>query len=160
MSSNPFDYVIRFIESTAFIIHSILGITELCTGCLRAAFQDKGAMPLWFWPVAGILLAVVAYLNFSDNNKIVLGVQAYIAAFHCGAIFYHLRLKHHPAAGLAPGVFVLFAMIVLTLRTNLLIAALITAVCAFVAYLLSLVLVTPLNPDEDEALLSSNVAMT
>jgi len=146
MSSNPFDFVLRFIESAAFSIHSILGITELCTGCLRTVFEDKGAMPLWFWPVAGILLAVVAYLNFSDNNEIVIAVQAYIAAFHSGAVFYHLRLKHHPASGLAPGVFVFFALVVMTLRTNFLIAALITSVCVGVAYLLSLVFVTPPNP--------------
>ena len=154
MSSNPIDYAIRLIESVAFSIHSILGITELCTGCLRSAFQDNGAMPLWFWPLGGILLAFIAYLNFLDNNEVVIGIQAYIAAFHSGAVFYHLRLKHHPASGLAPGVFVLFAFIVLTLRTNFFIAALITAACVGVAKLLSLVLVTPPNQGEDEVLLS------
>lgn len=159
MSSNPIDYAIRLIESVAFSIHSILGITELCTGCLRSAFQDNGAMPLWFWPLGGILLAFVAYLNFSDNNEVVIGVQAYIAAFHSGGAFYHLRLKHHPATGLAPGFFVFLALIVLTLRTNLLIAVLITAACVVVAKLLSLVLVTPPNQDEDKSLLSSGMAL-
>ena len=157
MSSNPIDYAIRLIESIAFSIHSILGITELCTGCLRSAFQDKGAMPLWFWPLAGIFLALVAYFNFSDNNTVVICVQAYIAAFHSGAVFYHLRLKHHPAAGMAPGFFVVFAFVVLVLRTNVWIAVLITAGCVVVAKLLSLVLVTPPDREEDESLISSDM---
>lgn len=153
--SNSFDYAIRVVESIAFGLHSVLGITEPCTGCLREAFQDKGAMPRWFWPVAGVLLAVVALANFSGNDKVVLGAQAYIAAFHFGGMFYHLRLGHHPVSACAPGVFVVFAVIVTIIRVNLWVALVGAAVCAAVAAFLTWVLVTPPNKQEDQALLDS-----
>mmetsp|Transcript_64 Transcript_64/g.94 ORF Transcript_64/g.94 Transcript_64/m.94 type:complete len:155 (-) Transcript_64:265-729(-) len=144
----PFDYALRVVESMAFGIHSILGITEPCTGCLRRAFRDEGAMPYWFWPVAGVLLAVVAFANFSENDAIVLAAQAYIAAFHMGGVFYHLRLNHHPAAGFAPGVFVVFALIVATIRVGFLLALLGLVVCTGVAAILCWILVTP--PDKND----------
>ena len=62
-------------------------------------------MPSWFWPVAGVILIVVASANFSKNDNVVLAAQAYIAAFHAGAVMYHQRLGDHPAAGVAPGFF-------------------------------------------------------
>ena len=144
------------VESMAFSIHAILGITEPFTGCLRGAFEDNGAMPTWFWPVAGVILALIAMANFSDNGAVVLAAQAYIAAFHSGAVFYHLRLGHHPAAAFAPGVFVVFAVIVASIRTSFMVAVCGTMACIFIAKLLSLILVRP-RLKEEEGLLSESV---
>ena len=139
------EWVLRVIESIAFSIHGILGITEPCTGCLRMAFGDNGAMPTWFWPLAGIILWIVAIANFSKNGSVVLGAQAYIAAFHTGAIFYHLRLGHHPVVGIAPGMFVVFAFVVVTLRVGAVIGLLGLLVYTAIAFVLSRILVTPPN---------------
>ena len=157
-NANPIDFALRVCESIAFSLHAILGITEPWTGCVRTAFRDNGAMPRWFWPVAGVLLGVVAAANFSKSDEVVLAAQAYIAAFHFGACFYHLRLGHHPAAACAPLVFVLFAVAVASIRTNIGIALVGAASCAGFAYLLSRILVTPPNGSvaEGGSLLSEN----
>eukprot|EP00537_Pseudo-nitzschia_pungens_P010839 CAMPEP_0172389774 /NCGR_PEP_ID=MMETSP1061-20121228/6583_1 /TAXON_ID=37318 /ORGANISM="Pseudo-nitzschia pungens, Strain cf. pungens" /LENGTH=184 /DNA_ID=CAMNT_0013119995 /DNA_START=102 /DNA_END=656 /DNA_ORIENTATION=- len=146
------DWALRVCQSIAFAIHGVLGVTEPFTGCLREAFRDNGAMPNWFWPLAGLLLWTVAVANFSDHGAVVLAAQAYIAAFHTGGIFYHLRLGHHPVAGIAPGVFALLAAVIVAIRTRSLFVAIAGwAVCAAVAYVLSLILVTPPagNGDDD-----------
>lgn len=138
------DFALRTIESIAFSLHSILGITEPCTGCLRSAFQDNGAMPAWFWPLAGIALAVVAAANFSGNDTVILVAQAYVVAFHIGGVLYHRRLGHHPAAGCGPGFFVPLAIAIAATRVdNFLYVLLGTAGCAAAALVLSRVLVTP-----------------
>ncbi|EJK43670.1 hypothetical protein THAOC_37863 [Thalassiosira oceanica] len=144
------EWALRVCQSMAFAIHGILGVTEPWTGCVTHAFRDTGAMPKWFWPVAGIILWTVAILNFSKNDKVILGVQAYIAAFHMGGYFYHARLGHHPAAGLAPAVFALLAFFVVWIRTGSVLVALIGwIVSTGIAYGLSRVLVTP--PTSEEA---------
>lgn len=156
---NPLDFAIRVCESTAFFLHAILGLTENCTGCLRQAFNDKGAnggVPSWFWPAAGALLLVVAAANFSANNTVVLAAQSYIAAFHAGAVFYHLRLGHHPASGCAPAVFIVMAFIVTWLRTNILVAILGTSACTAVAFVLSKILVSPPAPLHEADVRSSS----
>ena len=142
-TNNSIDYALRVVESIAFSIHGILGLTEPFTGCLRSAFRDNGAMPSWFWPVAGAILLVVARANFSSNDTVVLVTQAYIASFHMGAVMYHLRLQHHPAAGTAPGVFVVIAFFVVVLRANFLVAFVGIFVCAAIAAILSRILITP-----------------
>ena len=140
---NPIDFALRTIESIAFSLHAILGLTEPWTGCLRRAFQDNGAMPPWFWPVAGALLLLVAYANFSPNNTIVLATQAYIAAFHMGAVLYHHKLGHHPVAGLPVSLFALIAFLVVTIRANVMVALLGMVVCAVIAAVLAEILVHP-----------------
>ena len=142
------DFILRFLESTAFSMHAILGLTEPFTGCLRRAFGDGGAMPIWFWPVAGAILFLVAYFNFSGNNALVLAAQAYIVAFHIGAVMYHNRLGHHPAAGLAPSVFVVFAFVITVIRTNVLVALVGTCACAGISAALCRILVNPKNNEE------------
>ena len=157
--SNPIDYALRVIESIAFTIHGTLGITEPFTGCLRAAFQDKNAMPSWFWPVAGLILYLVAYLNlaFGHIDAVVLIVQAYIAAFHIGAIFYHRILGHHPAVGVAPGFVVLLPFTIVAVRFNIIIALLGLVLCTLIAHGLSLILVKPnRNSDGEEVDSSTN----
>lgn len=147
--ANPLEWALRVVESTAFFIHGILGMTEPCTGCLRSAFQDKGAMPPWFWPVAGMLLWVVAASNFSQHESVVLVAQAYIAAFHLGGFFYHVRIGHQPLVGCAPGIFVVFAFIITTIRTNLVVGFVGLLVCTVFAFVLSRILVTPPPSDGD-----------
>ena len=151
--NNPFDFTLRICESIAFVLHGILGLTEPWTGCLRGAFNDNGAMPAWFWPVAGAILWVVAYANFSGNDKAVLAAQAYIAAFHFGASFYHVRLGHHPAAAFPPLLFVVFAFVVATIRIGIWISLLGTGLATIAALALSKVLVTPPASSEQTNLL-------
>eukprot|EP00418_Pyrodinium_bahamense_P066423 CAMPEP_0179079930 /NCGR_PEP_ID=MMETSP0796-20121207/35894_1 /TAXON_ID=73915 /ORGANISM="Pyrodinium bahamense, Strain pbaha01" /LENGTH=146 /DNA_ID=CAMNT_0020777277 /DNA_START=26 /DNA_END=466 /DNA_ORIENTATION=- len=135
------DYALRLVESIAFSIHSILGITEPCHGA--GSWLAEDSLPKWFWAVAGLLLSFVALANFSDRDAVVLGAQAYIATFHSGAVFWHVRLDHHPVAGVAPGVFVFIAFVVTALRLNVWIALLGTVVCAAAGVLLGCILVTP-----------------
>ena len=153
-STNPFDLTIRICESMAFTLHSILGITEPFTGCLRQAFNDNGAMPPWCWPVAGILLAITAILNFSSNDHIIIGVQAYIATFHFGAMWYHVRLGHHPVTPIAPFLFVVFAFIVVSIRLSAWIALLGCIPCCILARILCWIMVTP--PDAESLLIESD----
>jgi len=143
--TNVIEWALRVCQSIAFSIHGLLGVTEPFTGCVQGAFNDThGAMPKWFWPVAGLLLWTVAYLNFSPNDAVVLGVQAYIAAFHMGGFFYHQRLRHHPVSGFAPAVFAVLAFFVVGIRTgSYLVALLGLGACTAVAYGLTLLLVTP-----------------
>ena len=100
-------------------------------------------MPTWFWPTAGAILPVVAIANFSSSNAVVLAAQAYIAAFHAGAVFYHLILEHHPLTGCAPAVFIVMAFIVMWLRTSILMAMVGTCSCIVFASGFSKVLVYP-----------------
>ena len=80
------DFVLRVIESIAFSSLSIVAITEPCTGYIRGIFDESneyvGDIPIWFWPICGILLAMVAIANFSSNNTIVLVIQFFIIASH------------------------------------------------------------------------------
>lgn len=150
-TANNVEWALRVCQSMAFAIHGLLGVTEPFTGCVQNAFGDKhGAMPRWFWPVAGVLLWTVAVANFSHNDVVVLGAQAYIAAFHMGGFFYHARIGHLPVVGIAPAVFAFLAFWIVGIRTgSFLVAGLGWVVCTVIAYILSLILVTP--PDEDGA---------
>lgn len=155
-STNAIEWALRVCQSMAFAIHGVLGVTEPFTGCLKNAFKDQhNSMPKWFWPVAGILLWTVAVLNFSKTDALVLGAQAYICAFHMGALFYHQRLGHHPAAGVPPTVFSLLAFLVVGMRTGSYGLALVGwGLCTILAYGLAVVLVTPpphLNNNEGSA---------
>ena len=116
------DFALRVVESAAFGLHSMIGITDPCTGIARSITEDS--LPRWFFPVAGVCLALVALANFSGQPELVLGAQAYIVAFHSGGVYTHLRLKHHPVTGIAPGLFVFIALAVAALRTELWVALL------------------------------------
>jgi hypothetical protein len=75
----------------------------------------------------------------------------YIAAFHSGAVFYHLILDHHPVSGCAPAVFVVMAFIVIWLRTSILVAVVGPCACIAVAAGLSKILVyPPVKANENE----------
>ena len=70
-------------------------------------------------------------------------VQCYIAAFHTGAVYTHYKVNHHPAAAAAPGIFILLAWIVMTVRQGILIGTLATLASFGVGVLLGLVFVRP-----------------
>lgn len=144
-TADALEWALRICQSVAFFLHGVLGMTEPWTGCLRRAFGDShGGMPVWSWPVAGILFWTVAFANFSSNDKVILATQAYIAAFHMGGFFYHIRLQHHLVTGCAPALFAVLATIIVAIRVESWAVALAGWVlCTGVAYLLSLLLVTP-----------------
>jgi hypothetical protein len=146
---NPLDYPLRFCESVAFLLHGILGLAEPYTGCLRSIFQDKGAMPTWFWPLAGSILMCVAIINFRGNDVTILMNQAYIAAFHMGGVMYHIRLEHHPASGVGPGMFVIFAFAVACMRAPIWMVFGGLMVCYALAVGLTKVLVKPASAFDD-----------
>jgi len=146
MSTNAIDFCFRVIESIAFTLHALLGITEPWTGCLKSAFRDKGNMAWWGWPVAGCLLAIVAFCNirFADDTSVILALQWYVVTFHCGAIWYHIKLGHNPVVGIAPGSFIPIALLIIGLRLKegwWYILPLGTCVCATIAKILCNVLV-------------------
>jgi len=144
-NTNAIEWALRVVESMAFAIHGVLAVTEPLTGCVQGAFNDThGAMPKWFWPVAGILLWTVAIANFSPSGAVVLAAQAYIASFHMGGFFYHQRLGHHLVVGVAPTVFAFLAFWIVGIRTGSFVVALVGwVVCTVIAFGLSRILVTP-----------------
>lgn len=156
IEANPIDWALRVCESLAFTIHCVIGLSEPWTGIMRRVTEDSLVCNNFFFPFAGIFLGTVAYLNFSTNSDVIIGVQCYIAAFHTGAVFTHLRVGHHPAAAMAPGIFVLFAFAVLTIRTSFVAAIVATALSVVLGVALGFVFVkpkersTPLLSAEDE----------
>ena len=62
-------------------------------------------MPNWFWPIAGIMLLIVACANFSENKIVILIAQAYIAAFHSGAVFLSFDIRTSSSYGMCTGDF-------------------------------------------------------
>ena len=135
------DFALRVSESVAFSIHFVIGITEPCHGIMNALVEKSLPLPNYFFPAAALCLASVAVANFSSSTAVVLSAQAYIVAFHTGGVITHLRVDHHPASVVGPGFFVLLAFIVIALRTDILVAMLVTAVFAGVGTLLGRLLV-------------------
>ena len=123
------DFALRGVESIAFALHGLLGITDPCHGAVRYALRIEDSLPWQFVPAAGFMLLLVAAANFSGIDEVVLAAQAYIVAFHSGGAFFHVRLKHHPATPCAPGLFVMLAFAVLAMRLRIWIALLVTAAC-------------------------------
>ena len=102
IDGNPIDWALRVCESIAFTLHCCIGLLEPWTGIMKRVTEDSLVCPNIFFPLAGIFLGTIAYLNFSKSDGVIIGVQCYIAAFHTGAVFTHLRVGHHPAAAAAP----------------------------------------------------------
>ncbi|CAJ1934499.1 unnamed protein product [Cylindrotheca closterium] len=140
---------IRAVECAVLALHSVIGFVEPFTGLLAQTFQDKGAMPKWFFPAAGVLHATFAYLNFFGNEAMILVAQAYIASFHLGASFFHVRLGHHPLTFFAPSGFPVFAFVVTALRTNVWWAILGLIGCIALAAFLTWLLVNPPSNHHD-----------
>eukprot|EP00529_Nitzschia_sp_RCC80_P035358 CAMPEP_0113490248 /NCGR_PEP_ID=MMETSP0014_2-20120614/26947_1 /TAXON_ID=2857 /ORGANISM="Nitzschia sp." /LENGTH=177 /DNA_ID=CAMNT_0000384011 /DNA_START=37 /DNA_END=570 /DNA_ORIENTATION=+ /assembly_acc=CAM_ASM_000159 len=159
---NPIEWAIRICESIAFSLHCIIGLTESCHGAMRHVTENSinnGCLSNdVFFGLAGLFLGTIAVMNFSSNDDIVLGVQCYIVAFHAGAVFTHLRVGHHPVVAAVPGVFVVMAIAVLAIRTNMVVAMIGTAVSISVGILLGFVFVKRKEPSSSSS--SSQTLLT
>ncbi|CAJ1954581.1 unnamed protein product [Cylindrotheca closterium] len=143
INGNPIDWALRVCESIAFSLHCCIGLSEPWTGVMKGVTEGSLVYNNFFFPLAGIFLGTIAYLNFSSSNAVVIGVQCYIAAFHTGAVFTHLRVGHHPAAAAAPGIFIVLAFAVLAIRESFLFAVMATLASVAVGVALGFVLVKP-----------------
>ena len=137
------DSALRVCQSVAFCLHCVIGLTEPFHHMMNTLTEDSLPYPSIFFPVAGLCLATVAAANFSDDDFVVLAAQAYIVAFHTGGAYTHIRINHHPATAVAPGFFVVLAFIVIALRTNVLIALVVTACFVGVGMVLGRLMVRP-----------------
>ena len=117
------------------------------------------------WCHAGLVLArfrnVVVdcrHCQFFKKDRVVLGAQAYIAAFHMGGVFYPSQLVHHPLVGCAPGIFAFFAFNITVIRTNsVLVAFGWILACTDIAFVLSRILVTLPPPSDDKDQQGTNI---
>ena len=137
------ELALRVCESVAFAIHCAIGLTEPCHHIGSALAADSLPMPNVFFPVAGACLALVAAANFGQDTTMVLVAQAYVAAFHSGAVYVHWRVGHHPVAGVGPGFFVALAGAVVALRTTALLSLVLMAASVGAGALLGVALVRP-----------------
>ena len=134
------EFVLRVVQSAALAIHAVLDILDPLCGCKSALLRIEDALPRWFLPAVGVFRAVAAVANMADTRVVlnliqngegqvhlvggllnspgdlILAAQAYIIAVWTGAMFFHLRRRHHPATTLPAGFFVLMGAIVLWLR--------------------------------------------
>jgi len=143
INGNPIDWALRVCQSIAFSLHCCIGLSEPWTGVMKHVTEGSLVCNNFFFPLAGVFLGTIAYLNFSESNAVVIGVQCYIAAFHTGAVFTHLRVGHHPAAAAAPGIFIVLAFAVLAIRENFLFAVIATSASVAAGVALGFVFVKP-----------------
>jgi hypothetical protein len=137
------EWALRVILASALVIHSILDITDPCTGAKSRVLQVEDSIPRWLLPAVGILRALAAVALFSEDTYIVLGALAYSSTLWSGAGYFHLRRKHHPATVVPAGLFVLLVFAITAMRHNLWVALVGTVACAFVAVALGWMLVKP-----------------
>jgi hypothetical protein len=137
------EWALRVVESAALAIHSILDITDPFIGAKSSVLRVEDSLPGWFLPAIGILRAAAAVANFSENPHMVLGAQAYISALWSGAVYFHLRRKHHPTSALPASMFVVLAAAVTAMRVNFWVALAGTLGCAVIAVGLGRIFVKP-----------------
>ena len=143
---------LRVILAAACAIHTILDITDPFHGAKSSALQVEDSIPRWLLPAVGILRAGAAVALFSDEPYIVLGGLAYCSMLWCGALYFHLRQKHHPAALVPAGFFVVLVFAITALRISFWMALMGQVACALCATGLGWMLVTP--PQERSYLLT------
>eukprot|EP00927_Polykrikos_kofoidii_P062462 TRINITY_DN57277_c0_g1_i1.p1 TRINITY_DN57277_c0_g1~~TRINITY_DN57277_c0_g1_i1.p1 ORF type:complete len:158 (+),score=16.53 TRINITY_DN57277_c0_g1_i1:66-539(+) len=149
--SDPLEWALRVVLAMALAIHSILDVTDPCHGGKSYFLQVEESLPRWFLPAVGILRGVAAFELFSDNPDAVLGALAYSSTVWCGAMYFHVRCKHHPAAPVPAGLFVFLVATLTAMRVNLLFAFLGTMACAALAVVLGFIFVTPPPPSPGDA---------
>ena len=137
------EWALRVVLASACGIHSILDVTDPWTGAKSYALNVNGSIPRWLLPAVGILRLVAAVALLSDDSYVVLGALAYCSMLWIGAVYFHLRLKHHPAATVPASFFVLLIFAITALRVVLWVAVLGTVVCAVAAIGLGAILVNP-----------------
>ena len=142
-ASAALEWPLRLILALACMIHSILDVTDPCTKAKSKALQVDDSIPGWLLPAVGVLRAVAAVALFSDDSLIVLGGLAYCSMLWCGAVYFHLSRKHHPAAVVPAGFFVLLVFAITALRYPFWMALVGQLACAMGAVALGWLLVTP-----------------
>ena len=137
------EQALRWVLAAACVIHSVLDITDPITGAKSRALQVDNSIPCWLLPAVGILRAVAAVALFSDDAYIVLGALAYCSMLWIGAGYFHLRRKHHPAAVVPAGFFVVLVFVITAMRISFWMVLVGQAACAVGAVALGQMLVTP-----------------
>ena len=92
------EWALRVVLCVALAIHSILDISDPITGAKSYVLQVEDSIPRWLLPAVGILRAVAAIAIVSSNPDLVLGAVAYVSTLWCGAVYFHVRRRHHPIA--------------------------------------------------------------
>ena len=156
------EFALRLVLIVALAIHSVLDVTDPCHGAKSYMLQidyDQNQIPRWLLPAKGALMAVaaVALSWFSDNVFVCALALGYASAMWSGAVFFHVRQRHHPAATLPAGFFVLLVFVIAALRFSVLLAILGTAVCALLAWVLARVLVAEADTDNQPILQNKGV---
>ena len=125
----------------------MLDLTDPLHGAKSTILKAEGSLPDWFLPAVGLLRLTAAICNFSGRLHLVMGAQIAVSMVWCGAIFFHIRREHHPAAVLPASMFVFLACIVTALRLDSFLLALAgTIVCAVCAMGLGLIFVSKPGP--------------
>ena len=137
------EQALRWVLAAACVIHSILDITDPLTGAKSRVLQVENSIPCWLLPAVGILRAAAAVALFSDDSYIVLGALAYCSMLWIGAGYFHLRRKHHPAAVVPAGFFVVLVFAIAAMRISFWMVLVGQAACALGAVALGQMLVTP-----------------
>jgi hypothetical protein len=137
------EWALRAILASALVIHSILDMTDPFTGAKSRVLQVEDSIPRWLLPAVGLLRAVAAVALFSDESYIVLGGLAYCSMLWSGAVYFHLRRKHHPAAVVPACFFVLLVFALIAMRISFFMALVGQLACALAAVALGWMLVTP-----------------
>ena len=147
MSVNPsiaaLEWALRVILASALVIHCVLDVTDPFHGAKSRALQVEGSIPCWLLPAVGILRAVASVALFSDEPIIVLGGLAYCSMLWIGAVYFHLRRRHHPATVVPAGFFVLLVFAITAMRISFWMALVGQMACVLGAVALGWMLVTP-----------------
>ena len=149
-----FDYALRVVLAAACVIHGILDVADPLIGAKSSALKVENSIPRWLLPCAGVLRVVAAFMLFSDNPIVVLVALAYACMLWSGAVFFHLRRKHHPAMALPAAMFILLIFTIALLRLDFLFALAATVSCITIGVGLGRLLVTPPSVEEGRVALN------
>lgn len=148
-STGALEWALRVILAAACAIHSILDLTDPCTGAKSSALQVEDSIPRWLLPAVGILRAVAAVALLSDDSYLVMAALIYCSMLWIGAVYFHVRRKHHPAMVVPAGFFVVLIFAIVAMRMSFWMALVGQVACAAAAVALGWMLVAP-PPEERE----------
>ena len=145
MSVNPtftaLDWALRVILAVACAIHSVL---DVCfTGAKSHVLNVEDSIPRWLLPTVGSLRAVACVALLSDEPLFELAGLAYCSMLWCGAVYFHLRRHHHPAAVVPAGFFVVWVFAIAAMQIGFVMSLVGQVACALAAMALGWMLVTP-----------------
>ena len=105
------EWALRVILAAACVIHGVLDISDPFTGAKSSVLKVEDSIPRWLLPAVGVLRLVASVALFSETPLIVVGGLAYCSMLWCGAVYFHLRRKHHPATVVPAGFFVVLMIL-------------------------------------------------